>query len=423
MMSEKKLPFMKGQMMRLAESHPTPFYIYDEKGIKETARKLNSAFSWVQGKGFRNFFAVKACPNPYMLEMLKQEGFGADCSSLPELKMAEMVGITGENIMFTSNDTPAEEFQYARKLGAIINLDDITHLDFLERHAGLPDLLCFRYNPGRLREGNLIIGKPEEAKYGLTHEQLFKAYSIALSKGVRRFGLHTMIASNELNPQYFIETAKMLVEIQLKLYKDLSIKLEFINMGGGIGIPYRPEQDEVDLELVSNGIKKEFSRLEGIIDPMPRLVMECGRMITGPHGYLVSSVRHVAEKYKDYVGLDACMANLMRPAIYGAYHHITVMGKENEPLDRIYDVTGSLCENNDKFAINRELPKIDPGDILVIHDAGAHGYAMGFQYNGKLRCAEFMLTEKGEFMMIRRAEKISDYFSTFDFNGSKFSSR
>jgi diaminopimelate decarboxylase len=418
-MAQKNLPFTKEQATRLAERHPTPFYIYHEKGIKETARRLNSAFSWVP-RGFKNYFAVKACPNPYIVEMLKQEGFGADCSSLPELKMAKMVGIAGENIMFTSNDTPAEEFQYAKKLGAIINLDDITHLDFLDRHAGLPSLICFRYNPGKLREGNAIIGKPEEAKYGLTHEQLFDAYGMALSKGVRRFGLHTMIASNELNPQYFVETARMLVEIQLRLKKEFSISLEFINMGGGIGIPYRPEQDAVDLGLVSDGIKKEFSRLAGAIGPMPRLFMECGRLITGPHGYLVSTVRHVTEKHKNYVGLDACMANLMRPALYGAYHHITVMGKEGQPRDRTYDVTGSLCENNDKFAIGRALPGIEPGDMVAIHDAGAHGYAMGFQYNGKLRCAEFLMDNRGGFRMIRRAETLSDYLSTFDFKGSRF---
>jgi diaminopimelate decarboxylase len=422
MMPEKTLPFTKQQVMRLAEKHPTPFYIYHEKGIKETARRLNGAFSWVQG-GFKNYFAVKACPNPYIVELLKQEGFGADCSSLPELKIAKMLGIIGENIMFTSNDTPAEEFRYAKKLGAIINLDDITHLDFLERHAGLPDIICFRYNPGKLVEGNIIIGKPENAKYGLTYDQLFKAYGMALSKGIRRFGLHTMVTSNDLDPSHFIEEMRMLVEIQLRLKKEFSINLEFINRGGGIGIPYLPRQDGVNLEFVSEGIRKEFSRLEGVIEPMPRLFMECGRLITGPHGYLVSTVRHVTKKHKDFVGLDACMANLMRPALYGAYHHIIVMGKEGMPRNHKYDVTGSLCENNDMFAIDRELPEIVPGDVVVIREVGGHGYAMGFQYNGKLRCAEFLMGEEDRFRMIRRAETFSDYMSTYDFPGSRFSSK
>jgi diaminopimelate decarboxylase len=421
-MAEKTLPFTKDQIKRLAKDHPTPFYIYHEKGIKETARRLNKAFSWVPN-GFKNYFAVKACPNPYILEMLKNEGFGADCSSLPELKMAKMVGITGENVMFTSNDTPAEEFMCAKQTGAIINLDDIKHLDFLEATAGLPPLICFRYNPGPLRGGNAIIGKPEEAKYGVTEDQLHRAYLNALSKKIYRFGIHTMVASNELNPQYFIDTAKMLIEISLRLSFLFRISVEFMNIGGGIGIPYRPEQKEVDLELVSEGIRQEYAALANNIIPMPRLFMECGRLITGPHGYLVSKVRHVTSKYREYVGLDACMANLMRPALYGSYHHITVMGKEGQPRDHRYDVTGSLCENNDKFAIDRELPLVEPGDTFVIHDAGAHGYAMGFQYNGKLRCAEFLLTEEGEFRMIRRAETISDYLSTFDFEGSRFSSK
>lgn len=422
-MAEKTLPFTKEQVMRLAEKHPTPFYIYHEKGIKETARRLNKAFSWLPEDGFKNYFAVKACPNLYILEMLKNEGFGADCSSLPELKMAEMVGIKGENIMFTSNDTPAEEFQHAKRLGAIINLDDKTHLDFLERHAGLPELICFRYNPGQLREGNAIIGKPQEAKYGVNANQVRSAYEKAFSKGIKRFGIHTMIASNELNPYYFIETAKMLIDLSAMLSKELGIRVGFMNIGGGIGIPYRQEQDEVNLELVSDGIRNAYSAFATMEKfPIPRLFMECGRLISGPHGYLVSKVRHVVPKYRHYVGLDACMANLMRPALYGAYHHITVMGKEMQPKTYIYDVTGSLCENNDKFAIQRELPRIEPGDIVAIHDAGAHGYAMGFQYNGKLRCAEFLLKEDGTFQMIRRAETLSDYLSTFNFEGSRYSS-
>jgi diaminopimelate decarboxylase len=422
MMSQKTLPFTKDQVMKLAEKHPTPFYIYHERGIRETARKLNNAFMWVPGKGFKNFFAVKACPNPYILEMLKQEGFGADCSSLPELKIAEMVGMKGEDIMFTSNDTPTEEFRYANKLGAIINLDDITHISVLERVlGGLPDLICFRLNPGNRFGGNVIIGKPEEAKYGLTPEQLFRAYATAQARGVKRFGLHTMVASNELNPQHFIEDTRMLVDIYLRLRDKFGINLEFINRGGGMGIPYRPEQDDIDLKIVSEGIRKEHSRTEDHEMSDLRIFMECGRFITGPHGYLVSKVRHLKHIYRNYVGLDACMANLMRPALYGAYHHITVMGKEKEMRDHIYDVTGSLCENNDKFAIQRELPRIDPGDIFAIHDAGAHGHAMGFNYNGKTRSAEFLLREDGTFQMIRRAEDVPDYFATLDFEGSKFS--
>jgi len=416
MMPEKTLPFTKHQIEKLAQCQPTPFYIYHEKGINETAQGLNSAFSWVPN-GFRNFFAVKACPNLFILERLKRQGFGADCSSLPELQMAEMVGMKGSDIMFTSNDTPAEEFMHAKRLGAIINLDDIKHLAFLEMYAGLPELICFRYNPGNSRKGVLnFAGK--DAKYGLTYDQLFAAYEIARSKGVKRFGLHTMAASNELNPDCFIEEVRMLVEIQLRLREEFSINLEFMNRGGGIGIPYRPEQNAVDMAYVSDGIRKEWARL-GVVSP--KLFMECGRYITGPHGYLVSTVRHVTQKHKNYVGLDACMANLMRPALYGAYHHITVLGKEGMPNDHVYDVTGSLCENNDKFAIDRALPMMVPGDLVAIHDAGAHGYAMGFQYNGKLRCAEFLLREDGTFQMIRRAETVSDYLSTFDFEGSRFS--
>ncbi len=418
-MVQKTLPFTKEQIRKLTEKHPTPFYVYDKGGIIETAQGLNKAFSWVPG-GFRNYFAVKACPNPHILEILKKTGFGADCSSLPELEIANMVGMGGRDIMFTSNDTPADEFVRAKELGAIINLDDISHLDFLEARAGgLPDMICFRYNPGSSREGNMIIGKPEEAKYGVPDDQIFEAYCKALSKGVRRFGLHTMIASNELNPQYFVETVEMLLRISDALFKSYGISLEFINSGGGIGIPYRPEQDAVDLELVSNGIKERYGKYGKNRDrTLPQLFMECGRLITGPHGYLVSTVRHVSRKHRNYVGMDACMANLMRPALYDAYHHITVLGKENSPRNFLCDVTGSLCENNDKFAKNRYLPKVEPGDVLVFHDAGAHGHAMGFQYNGKLRCAEFLLTEEGTCVMIRRAEQLSDYLATLDFEGS-----
>ena len=324
----------KSKYRTLRRRIPTPFYINDEKGMKETARGLNDAFSWVPG-GFRNYFAVKACPNPHILEILKKEGFGADCSSLPELRLAGMVGMTGHDIMFTSNDTPAEEFVHAKALGAMINLDDITHLDFLETHAGLPDMICFRYNPGALREGNAIIGRPEEAKYGVPGDRIYDAYRKAFSKGIREFGLHTMIASNELNPQYFVETAKMLLDISATL-SEQGVHIGFINTGGGIGIPYRPDQNAVDLQLVSKGIREEYAKRSGVLASLPRLFMECGRLITGPHGYLVSTVRHVTKKHKHYVGMDACMANLMRPALYGAYHHITVLGKEEQ--SRIADM-------------------------------------------------------------------------------------
>ena len=414
-MAEKTLPFTKAQIEGIIRACPTPFHLYDEEGIRVNARRLSAAFSWAPG--FREYFAVKATPNPYILRILRQEGFGADCSSLPELILAERVGLAGESIMFTSNDTPAEEYRQARRLGAVINLDDISHLPFLEREAGLPELICFRYNPGSLREGNAIIGKPEEAKYGFTRPQLFEGYETVRRKGVKRFGLHTMIASNELDPGYFVETARMLFALVVEIQKTLAVRLEFVNIGGGIGIPYRPEQKAVDLEVVSRGIREAY---EALIRPAGlhplRLYMEMGRMITGPCGYLVSRVLHLKDTYKRYVGLDACMADLMRPAIYGAYHHITVLGKEATPGDQAYDVTGSLCENNDKFAINRPLPRIEVGDLLVIHDTGAHGHAMGFNYNGKLRSAELLLKADGSVERIRRAETVEDYFATLDFS-------
>lgn len=413
--------FTKEQIEKIMEKHPTPFYIYSEKGIRESARRLNKAFDWVEGGGFKNYFAIKACVNPYILEILKQEGFGADCSSGPELILAEKVGITGEEIMFTSNDTPAKEFIQAKKIGAIINLDDITHIPFLEKCAGIPDLICFRYNPGPLRDGNEIIGNPKDAKYGLTTEQIFEAYKIMKEKGVKRFGLHTMIVSNMIDQEYIIETAKMLFDLIVEISKKLDIKFEFVNLGGGIGIDYKPEQKLVDIEFVANSIKKLYEEkiIANGLAPL-RIVMECGRIITGPSGFLVSKVRHVTKKYKDYVGLDSCMADFMRPGMYGAYHHISVLGKENFPSDHVYDVTGSLCENSDKFAIDRSLPKIEVDDILALHDAGAHGRGMGFNYNGKLRCKELLLKENGEVELIRRVETEEDYFATFSFPGSKF---
>ena len=414
-MAGKHVPFTKDQIESIVATHPTPFHIYDEKAIRENARKLKELFSWAPG--FREYFAVKATPNPYILKILKEEGFGTDCSSLPELILSEKIGLPGQHIMFTSNDTPYQEYQKAKELGAIINLDDISHIPYLEKHVGLPELLCFRYNPGPLRQGNAIIGKPEEAKYGFTKEQLIQGYRTVKDKGVKHFGLHTMIASNELDPYYFVDTAKMLFKLVVEIKNTLDIRIEFINIGGGIGIPNKPDQKAVDLSIISDGIRKAY---ESMIRPAGlhplNLYMETGRMITGPYGYLVTRVRHIKDTYKKYVGLDASMANLMRPAIYGAYHHITVMGKQDQNHDQLYDVTGSLCENNDKFAIDRKLPPVEVGDILVIHDSGAHGHAMGFNYNGKLRSAELLLKPDGKVEQIRRAETVEDYFQTLDFS-------
>ncbi|RJQ36064.1 diaminopimelate decarboxylase [Candidatus Microgenomates bacterium] len=413
-MIKKTLPFTKIEIEKIIKKYPTPFHIYDEKAIRENAKKFYDSFSWIEG--FKNYFAVKACPNPHILKILKEKGMGVDCSSLAELILAEKVGFKGEEIMFTSNETPAKEFKKAKELGAIINLDDISHINFLEKNVGIPSLICFRYNPGLARTGNKFIGNPVEAKYGLTKEQLFKAYKIMKNKGIKRFGLHTMVVSNELDPKQIIETAKMLFGLVFEISRKVGIKFEFINMGGGIGIPYRPEQKKADLNFISKEIKKLYQKIiiNNNLAPL-KIIFECGRIITGPYGYLVTTVLHEKNIYKKYIGLDACMANLMRPALYGAYHYETILGKENKPNVCKYDVVGSLCENNDKFAIDRKLPKIDIGDILVIHDTGAHGYAMGFNYNGKLRSAELLLRTDGKVKLIRRAETIDDYFSTLDF--------
>ena len=421
MNKNSELFFTKKEIEKTKEKYPTPFHIYDEKGIVENVNSLYKNFSWVSG--FKNYFAVKACPNPYIIKILKDQGCGADCSSLPELILAERVGLRGEEIMFTSNNTPKEEYKKALELGAIINLDDITHIKFLEDNVGIPSLICFRYNPGPLRktkEGN-VIGNPESAKYGLTKEQLFEAYKIMKDKGVKRFGLHTMVASNELDPKAFIETADMLFDLAIELNKKLGIKLEFVNFGGGIGIPYKPEQNPVDLTVVSNGIKKLYEEKiqKNNLAPL-KIFMENGRMITGPFGYLITTVIHEKHIYKEYIGVDASMANLMRPGMYGAYHHITILGKETAPNQSKYDIVGSLCENNDKFAVDRLLPKIEIGDILAIHNAGAHGYSMGFNYNGKLRSAELLKDLNNEIKLIRRAETTKDYFATFNFEGSEY---
>ena len=411
-MTEKNFPLDEKTLREVIKKYPTPFHLYDEKTIRENFRRLRDTFSWAAE--FREYFAVKALPNPKIVKILAEDGAGTDCSSLAELIISERAGVTGEKIMLTSNDTPADEFQKAISLGAIINLDDITHIEFLEKCAGFPKVLSFRYNPADImNSGNDIIGKPAEAKYGLTRQQIFDAYKISLNKGVKRFGLHTMIASNERATETFLYTAQIMFELAVEIKKQLGINLEFVNLGGGFGIPYRPEENPVDYKAIGAGICELYKKilvpngLEKI-----RIATESGRAITGDAGWLVSTVIHEKNTYKNYIGLDSCMANLMRPALYGAYHHITISGKENLPAEKIYDVTGSLCENNDKFAINRKLPKIDIGDILIIHDTGAHGHAMGFNYNGKLRSAELLLRENGEIELIRRAETLEDYFAT-----------
>ncbi len=415
----ENFPLTKEEIKEIAKKYPTPFHIYFEEPMRKNAKRLTNAFSW--NKGFKEYFAVKACPNPHILKILKEEGFGTDCSSLPELIMSEKVGITGEEIMFTSNNTPSEEFVKAHELGAVINLDDITHIDFLEKslYGKMPELICFRYNPGPLRktDGKNVIGNPEDAKYGLTKEQLLEGYKICKEKGVRRFGLHTMVVSNELQVENLVETSKMLFELAVEIKEKLGINLEFVNVGGGIGVAYKPEQEAVNLELLSEKIKEQYDNIlvKNNLGEI-KLYMENGRFITAPYGFLVTKARHKKEIYKNYIGVDACMANLMRPGMYGSYHHIKVLGKENEQNNQKYDIVGSLCENNDKFAIDRVLPKIENGDYLIIHDAGAHGYAMGFNYNGKLRSSELLYKSDKTIKQIRRAETIDDYFATLDFN-------
>lgn len=416
-MSEK-IPFVtKEQLEDIASRYATPFYLYDEKGIRETARRVNKAFSW--NKGFKEYFAVKATPTPGILKILHEEGCGADCSSYTELLMADAVGFKGDEIMFSSNDTPAEDFQLARKLNATINLDDITHIDFLERVADIPDTVCCRYNPGgHFAIANNIMDNPGDAKYGMTREQLTEAYKRLMAKGVKHFGLHAFLASNTVTNDYYPELARILFKVAVELKEETGASIEFINLSGGVGIAYRPGQPQNDIMEIGEGVRHAY---EEVLVPAGmgnvRLYTEMGRYMLAPYGALVSRVIHQKHIYKEYIGLDACAANLMRPAIYGAYHHITVMGKENAPCDHKYDVTGGLCENNDKFAIDRMLPEINIGDLVFIHDAGAHGFAMGYNYNGKLRSAELLLKEDGGVEMIRRAETPADYFATFDFTG------
>ena len=414
-----KTPFVTlPQVQELVKTYPTPFYLYDETGIRNCARRLKAAFSW--NPGFREYFAVKATPNPQILKILQEEGCGTDCSSLTELMMSERCGFSGSDIMFSSNDTPAEEFQLAAKLGATINLDDLTHVDFLQNTLGfIPETISCRYNPGGVfqlgesKEGFQVMDNPGEAKYGMTRAQLTEAFTKLKALGAKRFGIHAFLASNTISNEYYPALARILFQTAVELQRETGCHIAFINLSGGIGIPYRPEQPENDIVVIGEGVRKAYEEIlvpAGMGDVS--IFTELGRFLLGPYGCLVTKAVHEKHTYKEYIGMDACAANLMRPAMYGAYHHITVLGKENAPCDHTYDVTGSLCENNDKFAIDRQLPKIDRGDYLVIHDTGAHGFAMGYQYNGKLRSAELLLQTDGTVRLIRRAETPDDYFAT-----------
>ncbi|MEE1417411.1 MAG: diaminopimelate decarboxylase [Lachnospiraceae bacterium] len=411
-----KKPFVtKEQLDEITAKFPTPYHLYDEKGIRDNAKAVKEAFAW--NKGYREYFAVKACPNPTLIQIMKEYGCGCDCSSMTELMLSKAMGCKGADIMFSSNATPAEEYQYAAKLGAIINLDDITHIDFLEKAIGyIPETISCRYNPGGLfKISNDIMDNPGDAKYGMTTEQLFEAFKILKAKGAKKFGIHAFLASNTVTNEYYPMLAKVLFEVAVKLEKETGADIEFINLSGGVGIPYKPDQEPNDIRVIGDGVRKVYEEVlvpAGMGDVA--LYTEMGRFMTGPYGCLVTKAIHEKHTYKEYIGCDACAVNLMRPAMYGAYHHITVMGKEDQPCDHKYDITGSLCENNDKFAIDRMLPKIDMGDYLVIHDTGAHGYAMGYNYNGKLKSAEILLKEDGSFEMIRRAETPRDYFATLD---------
>lgn len=412
----KKTPFVtKEQVEEIAKTYPTPFYLYDEKGIRENARKMKKAFSW--NKGFREYFAVKATPNPFILKILQEEGCGTDCSSLTELMMSEACGFKGSDIMFSSNVTPAKEYQKAKELGAFINLDDITHIDFLEEVAGIPETICCRYNPGGVFQmGTDIMDNPGDAKYGMTKEQLIEAFKRLKKLGAKRFGIHSFLASNTVTNEYYPTLAGILFELAVEVQKETGVEIAFVNLSGGVGIPYTQDKEPNDIAVIGEGVRQKFEEImvpAGLGDVA--IFTELGRFMLAPYGALIAKAIHEKHIYKEYIGLDACAVNLMRPAMYGAYHHITVLGKEDAPCDHKYDVTGSLCENNDKFAVDRMLPKIDMGDYLFIHDAGAHGFAMGYNYNGKLKSAELLLQEDGSVKMIRRAETPKDYFATFDF--------
>ena len=412
---EKKTFVTKEKLEEIVKEYPTPFHLYDERGIRENAQAMKEACAW--NKGFKEYFAVKATPNPFLIEILREYGFGCDCSSYTELMLSKAMGCVGEDIMFSSNDTPAEEFQYANELGATINLDDITHIAYLEEAIGtLPKRMSCRYNPGGVFEVcNGIMDNPGEAKYGMTEAQIFEAFRILKSKGVEEFGIHAFLASNTVTNEYYPMLAKRLFELAVRLEKETGAKICFINLSGGVGIPYRPEETPNDIRVIGEGVRRVY---EEVLTPAGMgdvaIYTELGRFMMGPYGCLVTKAIHEKHTHKEYIGVDACAVNLMRPAMYGAYHHITVMGKEHEPCNYKYDVTGSLCENNDKFAVDRMLPKIDKGDLLVIHDTGAHGFAMGYNYNGKLKSAEILLKTDGSTQLIRRAETPKDYFATFD---------
>ena len=411
-----KRPFVsKEQLEAIVRQYPTPFHIYDEKGIRANARALKEAFAW--NPGFREYFAVKATPNPVLLKIFQEEGFGVDCSSYTELMLSEALGFSGHDIMFSSNVTPKQDYLLAHRLGAIINLDDFSDIDALDELTGIPETICCRYNPGgNFTIRNEVMDTPAEAKYGFTKEQLIEGYKKLLAKGAKRFGLHAFLASNTVANEYYPVLARILFETAVELRDKTGAAVKFINLSGGVGIPYRPEQAPADIYAVGEGVRKAYEEVlvpAGMGDVA--IFTELGRFMTGPYGGLVTTVIHEKKIYRDYIGVDACAANLMRPAMYGAYHHITVMGKEDAPCDHQYDVTGGLCENNDKFAVERMLPKIELGDILFIHDTGAHGFSMGYNYNGKLRSAELLLKEDSSVQLIRRAETPKDYFATFDF--------
>lgn len=412
----KKVPFVtKEKLEEIIREVPTPFHIYDEAGIRRNCEAIQKAFAW--NPGYKEYFAVKACPNPFLIDIMREYGCGCDCSSLTELMLSQAIGAVGDDIMFSSNDTPAEEFQYARKVNAIINLDDITHIDFLEKVTGsLPKKISCRYNPGGyFKMSNGIMDNPGDAKYGMTTEQLFEAYRILKEKGCEEFGMHAFLASNTVTNEYYPMLAKVLFETAVKIKEETGVKLSFINLSGGVGIPYKPDQEPNDIIAIGEGVRQVYEEVlvpAGMGDVA--IYTEMGRFMTGPYGGLVTTAVHEKHTHKEYIGCDACAANLMRPAMYGAYHHITVMGKEDAPCDHKYDVTGSLCENNDKFAVDRMLPEIEKGDLLFIHDTGAHGFAMGYNYNGRLWSAEVLLKEDGSFEVIRRAETPRDYFATFD---------
>lgn len=415
-MGNKNPYISKARAEKIAQQYPTPFYLYDEAGIRKTARLVNKAFSW--NKGFKEYFAVKATPNPYILQILKEEGCGADCSSYTELELSRAVGITGQNIMFSSNETPVADMQLAKQLGAIINLDDFTHVDFLEKVAGISETICCRFNPGgHFAIANGIMDNPGESKYGMTRAQMAEAFRLLMRKGAKRFGIHAFLASNTVTNEYYPELARQLFTLAVGLQQETGAEIDFINLSGGVGIAYHPDQKENDILAIGEGVRKVY---EEVLVPaglgQVKLFTEMGRFMLAPYGALITRAIHEKHIYKEYIGVDACAANLMRPAMYGSYHHITVLGKENAVKDHKYDVVGGLCENNDKFAIDRMLPEIEKGDLLFIHDAGAHGFSMGYNYNGKLRSAELLLREDGSVQLIRRAEEPKDYFATFDFS-------